>query len=68
MTLDVPGPIKLHGTDLCLDAGDSPANGSPITVYTCYDGLLQQTWDFSADQTVSLSNGESLLYTSCAAT
>ncbi|ORY26945.1 hypothetical protein BCR39DRAFT_469795, partial [Naematelia encephala] len=52
------GNVQLHGTNYCLDAGDNPANGSGIKIWTCGDGWLQQTWDFESDKRLSLSNGE----------
>lgn len=53
------GPVTLHDNDgLCLDAGDNPADGSAVKIWTCYDGLDQQTWTRSATNTLSLSNSE----------
>ena len=52
-----PGLIGLHGSGLCLDAGDNPANGSGVKVYTCYGGLLQQNWSFGSDGRLRLTNG-----------
>jgi hypothetical protein len=53
------GPVTLHDNDgLCLDAGDNPADGSAVKIWTCYDGLDQQTWIRSATNTLSLSNSE----------
>lgn len=38
------GQVKLHAKPhLCLDAGDNPANGSGIKIYTCLD-VPQQQW------------------------
>lgn len=54
------GNVQLHGTDLCLDAGDDPANASGIKVWTCGDGWLQQTWTFEAANRLSLGNGQCL--------
>ncbi|RSH82126.1 hypothetical protein EHS25_006059 [Saitozyma podzolica] len=53
------GPVTLHDNDgLCLDAGDNPADGSAVKIWTCYDGLDQRTWTRSATNTLSLSNNE----------
>lgn len=30
-----------------------------MKVWTCYDGLFQQTWNFGSDGRLSLGNGES---------
>ncbi|GFZ48292.1 hypothetical protein JCM24511_06040 [Saitozyma sp. JCM 24511] len=55
------GPVTLHDNDgLCLDAGDNPADGSAVKIWTCYDGLDQQTWTRSATNTLSLSNNQCL--------
>jgi hypothetical protein len=53
--------LRLHSnTGLCLDAGLSPSNGSgPIKVWTCYQGLLQQTWNFSGNN-LKLPNNQCL--------
>ncbi|RSH84048.1 hypothetical protein EHS25_005293 [Saitozyma podzolica] len=60
---DVPakgatGPVRIINTDLCLDAGNNPGNGSGLKVWTCYDGLIQQTWKRGAgnSNTFGLSN------------
>ncbi|GFZ44478.1 hypothetical protein JCM24511_02200 [Saitozyma sp. JCM 24511] len=64
---DVPakgatGPVRVINTNLCLDAGNNPGNGSGLKVWTCYDGLLQQTWKRGAgnSNTFALSNGQCL--------
>jgi len=59
-----PGAITVTGansnTPLCLDAGNNPSNGSGMKIYTCYPGLLQQTWSFNGNGLASLSNGQCL--------
>ena len=52
------GPIQLAGTNFCLDAGINPSNGSGLKLWDCYSMLLQQTWSFSTDGLVSLSNSK----------
>jgi hypothetical protein len=53
------GPVRLINTDLCLDVGNNPANGAGAKVWTCYDGLLQQTWKRNGDN-FALTNGQCL--------
>ncbi|EIW73070.1 hypothetical protein TREMEDRAFT_19145, partial [Tremella mesenterica DSM 1558] len=55
-TVGQTGLIKLHGQNLCLDAGDNPGNAASLKVWTCYDGLLQQTWNFQTANVLSLPN------------
>ncbi|KAH6906254.1 G-X-X-X-Q-X-W domain-containing protein [Coprinopsis sp. MPI-PUGE-AT-0042] len=39
-------PVRLAGTNFCLDAGSNPYNsqGVKLKIWDCYDGLLQQDW------------------------
>lgn len=32
-------------TNLCLDAGSNPTDGSRVHLWQCYDGLPQQAWE-----------------------
>jgi hypothetical protein len=50
------GQVRLHGTDLCLDAGDSPANGVEAKVWSCGD-YPQQQWAVVGN-TISTVNSE----------
>lgn len=43
------GQVKLHGTDLCLDAGENPSNGIGAKVWTCGD-YPQQQWTMDGNQ------------------
>lgn len=52
--------LQLAGTNFCLDAGVNPANGSGMKIWTCYDGLLQQTWSVNANRLISLGNNQCL--------
>lgn len=55
------GNIALHSNpDLCLDAGNDPANGSPLKLWSCGDGWLQQTWNYeTGSNLLALDNSES---------
>lgn len=50
------GAIKLHGKNFCFDAGTNPSNNVDMKVWTCYNGLFQQTWTYSNANTLSLTN------------
>jgi hypothetical protein len=51
------GQVRLHGTDLCLDAGSNPANGVGAKVWTC-GNYPQQQWAVVGN-TISTVNSES---------
>ncbi|GHJ86681.1 hypothetical protein NliqN6_3083 [Naganishia liquefaciens] len=59
---DVPakgtfGPIKMKNKDLCLDAGSTPLqNGRGLKLWTCYDGLYQQTFFRTEDDHLAIYN------------
>ncbi|KAH9481422.1 hypothetical protein JR316_0005948 [Psilocybe cubensis] len=36
--------IQVAGTNFCLDAGTTPANGVGMKIWQCYDGLPAQRW------------------------
>lgn len=38
------------------DAPD-PANGSKLKIWTCYSGLPQQNWWYTADNHLAIANG-----------
>jgi hypothetical protein len=48
--------IKLAGTDFCLDAGTSPANGVQLKIWQCYDNLPSQQWSYTNDHRIALEN------------
>ncbi|KAI9639257.1 uncharacterized protein MKK02DRAFT_39553 [Dioszegia hungarica] len=51
------GPVRLHSQpQLCLDAGDNPANGIGGKIWTCYEGLAQQQWLFSGSTLRTANN------------
>lgn len=52
------GAIKLHGKNYCFDAGSNPGNNIDMKIWTCYNGLFQQTWTYSNANTLSLTNSE----------
>ncbi|KAH8813540.1 20 kDa protein having G-X-X-X-Q-X-W motif-containing protein [Flagelloscypha sp. PMI_526] len=53
------GAIKLAShPEFCLDAGENPTNGSKVHLWTCYDGLSQQTWYHHYLGTLRLDNSE----------
>jgi hypothetical protein len=45
----------------CLDAGTNPQDFSTAKVYTCYPGLAQQHWYFTADDRLALTGGTQCL-------
>jgi hypothetical protein len=45
----------------CLDAGSNPSNYGPAKVYTCYPGLPQQHWYFTADDHIAITGGTQCL-------
>ncbi|KAF6746666.1 G-X-X-X-Q-X-W domain-containing protein [Ephemerocybe angulata] len=46
--------VKLGGTNFCLDAGSSPANGVGLKIWQCYDNLPAQQWYFTDDNRIAL--------------
>jgi hypothetical protein len=58
---DVPakgssGLVKLHTKNFCFDAGSNPGNGIGMKIWQCYNGLFQQTWTYSNDNKLFLTN------------
>lgn len=43
---------------LCLDAGNDPANGSGLKLWSCGDGWLQQSWTHEGINLLSLDNSQ----------
>jgi hypothetical protein len=54
-------PRAYTTTISCLDAGSNPANNGPAKLYTCYPGLAQQHWYFTADDRLALTGGNQCL-------
>ncbi|KAI5452354.1 hypothetical protein NCC49_000914 [Naganishia albida] len=53
--------IKLAGTNFCLDASFPLGNGTPMKIWTCYDGLVQQRWNYNlAAQLYLVDQGQCL--------
>ncbi|KAF7796197.1 hypothetical protein EIP86_007371 [Pleurotus ostreatoroseus] len=48
--------VKVNGTNFCLDAGASPANGVQMKIWQCYDNLPAQEWYYTDDNRVALEN------------
>ncbi|KAF8999270.1 ricin B lectin domain-containing protein [Cyathus striatus] len=48
--------VRLAGTNFCLDAGSSPANGVGMKIWQCYDNLPAQQWYYTGDNRISLEN------------
>ncbi|KAJ3521431.1 hypothetical protein NM688_g9017 [Phlebia brevispora] len=48
--------VQLAGTNYCLDAGDSPANGVQMKIWECYSSLAAQTWYYTDDNRIALEN------------
>jgi len=55
------GAVKLVGTNFCLDAGSSPANGVVAKIWTCYPGVYQQTWYYTDDNRIAINGGNQCL-------
>lgn len=56
--------VKVNGTNFCLDAGASPANGVGMKIWTCYDNLPAQEWYYTDDNRVALEN-QGMSYLHC---
>ncbi|KAL0955592.1 hypothetical protein HGRIS_001828 [Hohenbuehelia grisea] len=54
----IPGSthVRLNGTNFCLDAGDSPASGTQMKIYTCFENLPAQEWFWTTDDRIALEN------------
>ncbi|KDQ31546.1 carbohydrate-binding module family 13 protein [Pleurotus ostreatus PC15] len=48
--------VQLAGTNFCLDAGSSPANGVGMKIWECFDNLPAQQWFLTADDRIALEN------------
>jgi len=48
--------VQVAGTNFCLDAGTSPANGVPLKIWQCYDNLPAQQWYYTGDNRIALEN------------
>ncbi|KJA18263.1 carbohydrate-binding module family 13 protein [Hypholoma sublateritium FD-334 SS-4] len=48
--------VQLAGTNFCLDAGSSPANGVGLKIWQCFDNLPAQQWFFTNDSRIALEN------------
>ncbi|KAH9480021.1 Chitooligosaccharide oxidase [Psilocybe cubensis] len=47
--------VRVAGTNFCLDAGSAPANGIGMKIWTCYDNLAAQTWNYNSNNMLALS-------------
>ncbi|KAF9556534.1 FAD-binding domain-containing protein [Agrocybe pediades] len=47
--------IRVSGTNFCLDAGSSPANGVGMKIWQCFDNLAAQTWTYNSANMIALS-------------
>jgi len=48
--------VKLAGTNFCLDAGSSPANFVGMKIWQCFEGLPQQSWFYTDDERIAVTN------------
>ncbi|KAJ3552592.1 hypothetical protein NM688_g4073 [Phlebia brevispora] len=48
--------VQVAGQNFCLDAGDSPADGTSMKIWECYSGLAAQTWYYTSDDRIALEN------------
>ncbi|KAF8198504.1 G-X-X-X-Q-X-W domain-containing protein [Pholiota molesta] len=46
--------VQLAGTNFCLDAGSSPANGIGLKIWQCFDNLPAQQWFYTDDDRIAL--------------
>jgi hypothetical protein len=53
-----PGHVQLTlHPGICLDFGTNPASGGEVKLWTCYDGLPQQTLYYTNDNRIAVYNG-----------
>ncbi|KAF7436058.1 hypothetical protein PC9H_002884 [Pleurotus ostreatus] len=48
--------VQLEGTNFCLDAGSTPANGIGMKIWQCFDDLPAQQWFLTDDDRIALEN------------
>jgi len=48
--------VKLAGTNFCLDAGSNPANFVGMKIFQCFEGLPQQSWFYTDDERIAVTN------------
>lgn len=46
--------VRLGGTNFCLDAGDTPGNGTGMKIWQCFDNLPAQQWYYTSDNRIAL--------------
>ncbi|TFK23371.1 carbohydrate-binding module family 13 protein, partial [Coprinopsis marcescibilis] len=53
-----PGNTKVQvaGQNFCLDAGDWPGDGTKMKIWQCYDNVPAQSWFYTDDKRISLTN------------
>jgi hypothetical protein len=56
--IDSTAPVKLFGTDLCVDAGTTPTDGTPLALAKC-SGAASQSWYWFGASSLEV-NSESL--------
>ncbi|TFK21499.1 G-X-X-X-Q-X-W domain-containing protein [Coprinopsis marcescibilis] len=56
-----PTQVRLAGTNFCLDAGSSPANGVGMKIWQCYDNLPAQQWVFTDENRIVLQGASQCL-------
>ncbi|KAJ3554495.1 hypothetical protein NM688_g3080 [Phlebia brevispora] len=49
--------VQVAGTNYCLDAGDTPGDGTQMKIWECYSGIPAQTWYYTGDDRIAL-NGQ----------
>lgn len=50
------GQIRVAGTNFCLDAGSSPADGVKMKIWQCFDNLAAQQWNYSNINRITVAN------------
>ncbi|KIJ34534.1 carbohydrate-binding module family 13 protein, partial [Sphaerobolus stellatus SS14] len=48
--------VRFAGANFCLDAGSDPANGIPMKIWECFNGLPQQNWFYTDDERIAETN------------
>lgn len=48
--------VQLAGTNFCLDAGSDIGNGVGMKIWQCFTGLPQQSWFYTDDDRIAVTN------------
>ncbi|PPQ65558.1 hypothetical protein CVT24_010821 [Panaeolus cyanescens] len=53
--------VQVAGTNFCLDAGSDPKDLVGMKIWQCFKGLSAQSWSYTPDSLIRLSNTEQCL-------